>query len=190
MCSYFFYDSLSHHVIIEDRLMGKGGSKKKSPFFLSSSRSKLAKVSPFFTNSCSGHDVAVDILRKFRLKQRNRQNSIGSGNICSICLEMCTDECMPNSCKHSFCFLCIIEWGKVSSHCPLCKKSFSLISGKYNPSLHKIIETLPKQLDDSFDFVGTGDDSDEYEVDVDREEYDYGYEFDDFVVPDDFLEFE
>lgn len=32
-----------------------------------------------------------------------------------------------NSCDHYFCFVCIMEWAKVESRCPLCKRRFSSI---------------------------------------------------------------
>jgi predicted amidophosphoribosyltransferase len=28
-------------------------------------------------------------------------------------------------CGHTYCHNCIIDWGKVNNHCPLCKKKFN-----------------------------------------------------------------
>ncbi|XP_076914419.1 uncharacterized protein LOC143573415 [Bidens hawaiensis] len=48
---------------------------------------------------------------------------------CGVCL---LDEGLPlrgfiDSCDHYFCFVCIMEWAKVESRCPVCKRRFSVI---------------------------------------------------------------
>ncbi|KAI3785634.1 hypothetical protein L1987_44758 [Smallanthus sonchifolius] len=48
---------------------------------------------------------------------------------CGVCL---LDEGMSlrgfiDSCDHYFCFVCIMEWAKVESRCPICKRRFSSI---------------------------------------------------------------
>ncbi|PHT46177.1 hypothetical protein CQW23_15335 [Capsicum baccatum] len=51
---------------------------------------------------------------------------------CGICLNETGDGttiirgCI-DSCDHYFCFVCIIEWSKVESKCPMCKRRFSTI---------------------------------------------------------------
>lgn len=51
---------------------------------------------------------------------------------CGICLNESGDGttiirgCI-DSCDHYFCFVCIIEWSKVESKCPMCKRRFSTI---------------------------------------------------------------
>lgn len=49
---------------------------------------------------------------------------------CGICL--CSEESgraiirgRIDSCDHYFCFVCIMEWAKVESRCPLCKRRFT-----------------------------------------------------------------
>ncbi|KAK9748170.1 hypothetical protein RND81_02G040900 [Saponaria officinalis] len=48
---------------------------------------------------------------------------------CGICLsdEGKTVRGFIDSCNHYFCFLCIIEWSKIDSRCPLCRARFSSI---------------------------------------------------------------
>ncbi|XP_059642189.1 uncharacterized protein LOC132284135 [Cornus florida] len=54
---------------------------------------------------------------------------VSERNCCGICLmedgkaiRGCID-----SCDHYFCFVCIMEWSKVESRCPLCKRRFTTI---------------------------------------------------------------
>lgn len=48
---------------------------------------------------------------------------------CGICFleEGNTFRGLIDSCDHHFCFLCIIEWSKIESRCPLCRERFSSI---------------------------------------------------------------
>ncbi|XVF57558.1 hypothetical protein PTKIN_Ptkin06aG0215300 [Pterospermum kingtungense] len=51
--------------------------------------------------------------------------------ICGICLSEENKRRLRgtlNCCTHYFCFTCIMEWSKVESRCPLCKKRFETIS--------------------------------------------------------------
>uniref|UniRef100_A0A182RYZ7 E3 ubiquitin-protein ligase Topors n=1 Tax=Anopheles funestus TaxID=62324 RepID=A0A182RYZ7_ANOFN len=43
---------------------------------------------------------------------------------CAICLGKCRQRAYTNSCKHQFCFRCLLEWSKVKPECPLCKQRF------------------------------------------------------------------
>uniref|UniRef100_A0A8W7P4Q3 RING-type E3 ubiquitin transferase n=1 Tax=Anopheles coluzzii TaxID=1518534 RepID=A0A8W7P4Q3_ANOCL len=43
---------------------------------------------------------------------------------CAICLGKCRQPAFANSCKHQFCFRCLLEWSKVKPECPLCKQRF------------------------------------------------------------------
>lgn len=63
---------------------------------------------------------------------------------CSICLELLNDTCYLNTCKHEFCSECINTWAKLSSNCPLCKKSFDQIVS-FTPLKHKAILKKVKQ---------------------------------------------
>uniref|UniRef100_UPI00358F63B8 E3 ubiquitin-protein ligase Topors-like n=1 Tax=Myxine glutinosa TaxID=7769 RepID=UPI00358F63B8 len=43
---------------------------------------------------------------------------------CPICLNRIQNRALTNSCSHSFCFLCILEWAKRKAECPLCQQTF------------------------------------------------------------------
>ncbi|XP_017612443.1 uncharacterized protein LOC108457803 [Gossypium arboreum] len=50
--------------------------------------------------------------------------------ICGICLSDGGRRAIRgkiNSCDHFFCFVCIMEWAKVESRCPMCKRRFTII---------------------------------------------------------------
>ncbi|GFZ07669.1 hypothetical protein Acr_19g0006060 [Actinidia rufa] len=49
--------------------------------------------------------------------------------ICGICLSESGNGIRGriDSCDHHFCFVCIMEWAKVESRCPLCKRRFGNI---------------------------------------------------------------
>lgn len=49
---------------------------------------------------------------------------------CGICLSDCGEKVIRgriDSCDHKFCFVCIMEWSKLESRCPLCKQRFQSI---------------------------------------------------------------
>ncbi|KVI06478.1 Zinc finger, FYVE/PHD-type [Cynara cardunculus var. scolymus] len=48
---------------------------------------------------------------------------------CGVCLleEGMSLRGLIDSCEHYFCFVCIMEWAKVESRCPVCKRRFSTI---------------------------------------------------------------
>lgn len=48
---------------------------------------------------------------------------------CGICLleEGKAIRGWIDSCDHYFCFVCIMEWAKVESRCPMCKRRFAAI---------------------------------------------------------------
>lgn len=47
---------------------------------------------------------------------------------CSICLsDTIENKSFTDSCFHTFCFVCLVEWSKVKAVCPLCKQSFKSI---------------------------------------------------------------
>jgi hypothetical protein len=49
---------------------------------------------------------------------------------CAVCLNNKQVDIIAriDSCSHTFCFPCILEWSKVRAICPLCKQSFNLIT--------------------------------------------------------------
>lgn len=46
---------------------------------------------------------------------------------CSICLGQINSKCFTDSCLHTFCFSCLLEWSKIKAECPLCKQGFKSI---------------------------------------------------------------
>ncbi|KAF5206367.1 Phd and ring finger domain-containing protein [Thalictrum thalictroides] len=52
--------------------------------------------------------------------------------VCGICFSEDGKSMrgLIDSCNHYFCFVCIMEWSKVESRCPLCKQRFKTISRK------------------------------------------------------------
>ncbi|KAI3978055.1 hypothetical protein MKX01_032432 [Papaver californicum] len=53
-----------------------------------------------------------------------------SNNICGICFSEEDGKSIKgsiDSCNHYFCFVCIMEWSKRESRCPLCKQRFNTI---------------------------------------------------------------
>ncbi|GFS90004.1 hypothetical protein NPIL_306011 [Nephila pilipes] len=46
---------------------------------------------------------------------------------CAICLEPLQNKSLMDSCFHTFCFTCLLEWSKVKPECPLCKQQFTSI---------------------------------------------------------------
>ncbi|XP_013783210.2 E3 ubiquitin-protein ligase Topors-like isoform X2 [Limulus polyphemus] len=46
---------------------------------------------------------------------------------CAICLGKPENKSFTDSCFHTFCFACLVEWSKIKAECPLCKQSFRSI---------------------------------------------------------------
>ncbi|CAF2701077.1 unnamed protein product [Rotaria sp. Silwood2] len=49
---------------------------------------------------------------------------------CAVCLNNKQTDVIAriDSCSHTFCFSCILEWSKVRAICPLCKQPFNIIT--------------------------------------------------------------
>ncbi|PIN06278.1 hypothetical protein CDL12_21167 [Handroanthus impetiginosus] len=64
---------------------------------------------------------------------------IESADCCGICLSEARNGGVSRGyidcCKHYFCFVCIMEWAKVESKCPLCKRRFSSIRRPPKPPI-------------------------------------------------------
>lgn len=71
--------------------------------------------------------------RKGKQKVEESENAVDaelSKPVCGICL---SEDGKPSRgkldcCDHYFCFVCIMEWAKVESRCPMCKQRFRTIS--------------------------------------------------------------
>ncbi|KAK1277849.1 hypothetical protein QJS04_geneDACA007150 [Acorus gramineus] len=79
------------------------------------------------------------------------QGELGK-QVCGICLSeerKGTVRGILNSCMHYFCFACIMEWSKVESRCPVCKRRFATISKSARSDggigLRKAVIRVPKR---------------------------------------------
>lgn len=66
---------------------------------------------------------------KEKIEEEERMDS-KSDNVCGICFLEEDGKSIKgsiDSCNHYFCFVCIMEWSKCESRCPLCKQRFNTI---------------------------------------------------------------
>ncbi|GLT52886.1 hypothetical protein SLA2020_261970 [Shorea laevis] len=61
--------------------------------------------------------------------ESQEQQQLTANSPCMICLSDCERSIRGkiDCCDHNFCFICIVEWAKVESRCPACKRRFSTI---------------------------------------------------------------
>ncbi|KAG4073475.1 hypothetical protein HA402_000699 [Bradysia odoriphaga] len=59
--------------------------------------------------------------------EENQRESGSPPPNCSICLGQINSKCFTDSCLHTFCFSCLLEWSKIKAECPLCKQGFKSI---------------------------------------------------------------
>ncbi|XP_058115139.1 uncharacterized protein LOC131258096 isoform X2 [Magnolia sinica] len=64
---------------------------------------------------------------KGKAKMEEETDSAGTCGICFLEDDGQAIRGWIDSCNHFFCFVCIMEWAKVESRCPLCKARFSII---------------------------------------------------------------
>lgn len=60
-------------------------------------------------------------------KEKSPQRPDSPEPNCSICLGKLQNKSFTDSCFHTFCFTCLLEWSKVKAVCPLCKQPFKSI---------------------------------------------------------------
>ncbi|KAM0830881.1 hypothetical protein ACQ4PT_065932 [Festuca glaucescens] len=66
-----------------------------------------------------------------RVDEKGKEPEEALKQICGICLseeQRATIQGVLNCCSHYFCFACILEWSKVESKCPLCKRRFNTVT--------------------------------------------------------------
>ncbi|KAL2479111.1 uncharacterized protein Fot_48125 [Forsythia ovata] len=72
-------------------------------------------------------------------KSKIEENEYEPTDCCGICLSESGADGVSrgyiDSCSHYFCFVCIMEWAKVESKCPLCKRRFSTIRRPPKPPI-------------------------------------------------------
>ncbi|XP_078159545.1 RING/U-box protein [Carex rostrata] len=67
---------------------------------------------------------------KGKAKEGEKEEDTGK-KMCGICLseeQRRTTRGVLDCCAHFFCFACIVEWSKVESRCPVCKRRFETIT--------------------------------------------------------------
>ncbi|KAM0899154.1 hypothetical protein ACQ4PT_021457 [Festuca glaucescens] len=74
----------------------------------------------------------ISLTRNGEDKGKEKKEAVDAGKqMCGICFsedQRMTPQGMLNCCSHYFCFPCIMEWSKVESRCPLCKRRFTTIT--------------------------------------------------------------
>lgn len=78
---------------------------------------------------------------------------------CAICLGKCRQKCYTDSCRHQFCYRCLLEWSKIKAECPLCKQVFrSIIYNKktYDRQQEHSISIVPPAASPNYSAQGTG----------------------------------
>ncbi|XP_043717243.1 uncharacterized protein LOC122665218 [Telopea speciosissima] len=96
-----------------------------------SSPTKLSKIvsltSPVSTSKGKGKEKVDDEIKGEGEGEGAAMDS--DRNTCGICLSEDGKAIRGwiDSCDHYFCFVCIMEWSKVESRCPMCKQRFSTI---------------------------------------------------------------
>ncbi|MQM19690.1 hypothetical protein Taro_052698 [Colocasia esculenta] len=85
-------------------------------------------------------------------KRRGKEVDDAGRQICGICLseeQKGAIQGLLDCCSHYFCFACIMEWSKVESRCPLCKKRFKTISQLARSGsglgLRAVVKRIPKR---------------------------------------------
>ncbi|KAG0489768.1 hypothetical protein HPP92_006631 [Vanilla planifolia] len=91
----------------------------------------------------------VSVENKGKEKEADELNK----QLCGICLseeQKGTIQGILNCCSHYFCFSCIMEWSKVESRCPLCKRRFVTItkSSRSDPGLEMRRPVIRVQMRD------------------------------------------
>lgn len=68
------------------------------------------------------------VVRKIPHGLATKVVSLKESHQCPICCEpLQTPVAMPESCNHTFCYVCLREWSRVRHECPLDRGSFDLI---------------------------------------------------------------
>jgi len=62
---------------------------------------------------------------------------------CPICLGEVENKSMTDTCRHKFCFTCLLEWSKVKAVCPLCKVDFTSIMHNIRSDSNYDTHTVP-----------------------------------------------
>lgn len=112
---------------------------------------------------------------------------------CPICLcsVMTNERAAPDSCTHnSFCFSCLVAWGKVINKCPLCKSTFTEVISTSHPQRIERFDVPSNLPSATSDDEGDDDSEGVHVVEVSEIRPLYGYDDSDgFVVGEDVVEY-
>ena len=74
-------------------------------------------------------------------REEQQQWTANSASPCMICLSDGGESIRGkiDCCDHYFCFLCIMEWSKVESRCPICKRRFSTIQRLFKDAVQRVV---------------------------------------------------
>ncbi|KAF0902212.1 hypothetical protein E2562_014451 [Oryza meyeriana var. granulata] len=78
----------------------------------------------------SPREISITGNGEYKGKAKKEQQEAGRAT-CGICLseeQRVTVQGVLDCCSHYFCFACIMQWSKVESRCPLCKRRFTTIT--------------------------------------------------------------
>ncbi|XP_050255932.1 uncharacterized protein LOC126701670 [Quercus robur] len=75
-------------------------------------------------------------------QEEQQQWTANSVSPCMICLSDGGESIRGkiDCCDHYFCFLCIMEWSKVESRCPICKRRFSTIQRLFKDAVQRVVK--------------------------------------------------
>lgn len=79
---------------------------------------------------------------------------------CAVCLNNKQTDVIAriDSCLHTFCYPCILEWSKVRAICPLCKQPFTLITReRYSGDIVEEVRIQTPQRPPSTTFANIND---------------------------------
>eukprot|EP01116_Phalansterium_solitarium_P022057 TRINITY_DN7145_c0_g1_i2.p1 TRINITY_DN7145_c0_g1~~TRINITY_DN7145_c0_g1_i2.p1 ORF type:complete len:401 (+),score=102.25 TRINITY_DN7145_c0_g1_i2:80-1282(+) len=69
-------------------------------------------------------DAETNVRQPSLTELRRQPSQTDDEPICPICLGEFSNQCLLDQCFHRFCFECAVQWSKMSTTCPLCKRPF------------------------------------------------------------------
>ena len=86
-----------------------------------------SKTPPPASTSSRRKDYKKSSKRRSKSLDGGGPSSPDSDQLCPICLGELDNKSITDTCRHTFCFTCLLEWSKVKAVCPLCKGKFTAI---------------------------------------------------------------
>ena len=83
--------------------------------FLPQFKTNSIEIAGDFWNKGKYISLKIEMLYIFHIK--------GGDDLCCICHKAKINETSGDSCSHTFCYDCILQWCRVKNQCPLCKRS-------------------------------------------------------------------